>query len=188
MWLFEDFSVQQQTAVSQWRGIINQPEVLELISLYLCMPPEIRLTQPSNILPFFWWIHPRPFLVTTPAAHSLDATDSAWFCEHAAAYNSARIKPDLETFEQPFFFITCFLLLLLPLLLLFPPLHHFHPRSAFVDSCPERECAVWVRVCAIFFYISTHFWQVFFFWGGGVSMFCCCHGLALPRADEVLLY
>lgn len=91
--------------------------------------------------------------LTTTAAHSLDATDSAWFCVHATSYNSAHIKPDLETFQQPFFFITCFLLLLLPLLplylLLFPPLHHFHPRSAFVDSCPERGCAVCARLCAI---------------------------------------
>lgn len=125
--------------------------------------------------------------LATTAAHSLDATDSAWFCERATSYNSARIKPDLETFQQPFFFITCFLLLLPLYLLLFPPLHHFHPRSAFVDSCPERECAVCVRLCAIL----LHF-HIFLtgFWIGGVG-FACCTGSAtgeLPRAGEVLLY
>lgn len=84
------------------------------------------------------------------------------------AYNY--IRPDLERFEQPFFFITCLLLLHpLPLLLLFlfPPLHHFHPRSAFVNSCPERECAVCTRLCVRFItfpHISDRHFLFVCFW------------------------
>lgn len=108
------------------------------------------------------------------------------------AYNY--IRPDLERFEQPFFFITCLLLLLhpLPLLLLFlfPPLHHFHPRSAFVNSCPERECAVCTRLCVCFITFpqisDRHFLFVCFGFFFSFSLACstgfvvwwsgCCHG------------
>lgn len=31
-----------------------------------------------------------------------------------------------------------------------PPLHHFHPRSAFVDSCPKWVCAC-ACVCVLFY-------------------------------------
>lgn len=154
---------------------------------------EIRLTKPSKHFTIFL----TNSSLTAPGAHSVNAHGlCVVLCVRAAAYNSTRIKPNLETFEQRFFFITCylFLLLLLPLLLLFPPLHHFHPRSAFVDSCPERACAVCTRFCVVLLHFHTFLTGFFVF---VLFLFACsarsmvrwpgrCHGQKSCRCFRVL--
>lgn len=59
----------------------------------------------------------------------------------------------------------------------FPPLHHFHPRSAFVDSCPKWVCAV--CVCLSFYYIFHSVLHIFdildVISGAQVERVTCCH-------------
>lgn len=168
MWLFEDFSVQQQTAVSQWRGIINQPEVLELISLYLCMPPEIRLTQPSNILPFFWWIHPRPFFGN-------DASRSFTWCYRLCVVLRARRSLQLcphQTWSGNIW--AAFLLHHLlppPPPPTPPPLSSSSPLPPTLSFCRllswARVCCLSACVCHFFLHFHTFLTGFFFFGGGG---------------------
>lgn len=71
---------------------------------------------------------------------------------NAQQFECLGIRPGCES--NLFFLITC---------LLSPPLYHFHPRSAFMDSCPEwvgfRECVCGPFCCDIspIFFFRLHF-------------------------------
>lgn len=170
MWPVEGFHVQEQTEVPPWGGTLNDPKVLELISLNLCMLPETRLTQPSNISPFFWLICPRlcgerqqPLIhsmpqtlrgsVCMPRPTTLLASNLIW--KHFSSLSSsspASSSSSSHSTSSSF--------------LLFTTSTHAQLLSTLVLS----EGVLFVRVYVPFYYISTYFWQVFCLEGWGLHV------------------
>lgn len=118
--------------------------------------------------------------ITKSAIHASDAADSPWLLGNVPQPERPSIEPDLKA---------AFLLHHLPPpppppLPPTPPLYHFHPRSAFVDSCPKWVC-VWARVCVPFYYdIPPPSFLCFFPSADPFDIFCCkCVG-----GFTVLLY
>lgn len=188
MWLVEDFHVQEQTEVSQCPAILNDPKVLELVSLHLSTLLEIRLTQPSNISPFFWLICPRlcgkrrqPLIhsmpqtlrgsVCVPRPTTLPASNLIW--KHFSSLSSsspASSSSSSHSTSSSF--------------LLFTTSTHAQLLSTFVLS--ERVCCLCAFMCH--FITFPHISDRFLF--GGVGFACCTASAPreLPRADEVLPY